>query len=181
MTSSRQAGQHKMVVYLAAGGKGKPHEDLANFGDDAFTKHWGRLCVSNPVFDSPGIWQDKLREAWRGDLAAIEEIRKWVNAYMTTSLTFVKGRIEMAPKDFLGTIFLLFLRDRAAGKTAICENPDCVSPYFIKAKKTQKLCGSAACNAFAQRNYALNWWHKEGKKQREEKRAKAQNRRRKAS
>jgi len=111
----------------------------------------------------------------------MEEIQGWVKTYMNTSLAFTSGRIEMTPKDLLGTIFLLFLRDHAAGKTAICANPDCHSPYFIRKRRTQKYCESGPCTEFAQRHYALNWWHKAGKKQREEKSEKAQNRRRKAS
>ncbi len=175
---------NKITVYLQAGqhpeitGKEQPHEALVNLQDDEasiqrFAHRWGPVTHA-PIFNVGVLgWRDILRGAWRGDEAALKEVQGWINRYMFTSLKFTDGRIEMAPEDLLGTIFLLFLRDYFAGKTAICANPNCAQPFFVKGKSKQKLCESRECAAFAQRQYALKWWNEVGKKQREKRQKKA--------
>jgi|SRR5579863_6901039 len=182
--SSPVASSNKIVVYLQPGphpditGKEQPHEALANLQDDEaaisrFTKRWGALS-NYPAMDAARIgFRDSLRKAWRGEEGGLKEVQGWIDRNLVTSLSFVDGRIDVTPKDFLGTIFLLFLRDFAAGRTAICANPDCAQPYILKAKAKQKFCESRECAGYAQRQYALKWWNEVGKQQREKRQKKA--------
>jgi hypothetical protein len=176
ITSSNQITVYLMTGKAAA--KQPPHEAFANLQDDdaavrAFKREWGPISKL-PMVDAQFLyWRDTLRKAWRGDADAVEEIQRWNNLYMMTSLKFSSGRIEMESDHLLGTIHLLFLRDHLAGKTAICDNPDCAQPYFIKRRATQKFCESRACSAYAQRQYALKWWNDKGNEQREQRRKKA--------
>jgi hypothetical protein len=68
------------------------------------------------------------------------------------------GGLEIPAADLWTLICLLFLRDQAAGKTAKCVNPGCPAPYFLKNRKTQKICEAGDCVTWAQRRYARKWW-----------------------
>ena len=184
ITSSNRITVYLMTGKAAAAAKQQPHEALANLRDDdgavrAFRRAWGPISKL-PMIDA-GIleWRDTLRKAWRGDADAIVEIQRRTSQYMIASLKFSEGRIEMESDHLLGTNYLLFLRDHLAGKTAICANPDCTQPYFIKRRATQKFCGSPACTAYAQGGYANKWWHEKGDQLRAERRNKAQSKGRK--
>lgn len=172
---------NKITMYLRASrnpaNREPVHEAFAhlNIKDDAgvqvFERTWGPIA-ERPMW-ARHDWPEILRNAWRGNGAALAEINGWMNQYVQTSIRFVTGRIEVEPKDLLASIFLLFLRDYSAGKIAICENPDCVQPYFVKRRASQKFCESSACKAHAQRQYALKWWDDVGKKRREKKQKKS--------
>jgi hypothetical protein len=174
------ASSNKITVYLQAGMHGgeQPHEAFVNLKDDEasierFARQWGPVA-QRPLMDAAKLgFRDTLRKAWHGDVAGLEEVKDWIDRYMATSLKFSDGRIEMVPADLLCTIFLLFLRDHFAGRTAICANPNCAQPFFVKSKSKQKLCELRECAAYAQRQYALKWWNEVGKKQREKRQKKA--------
>lgn len=175
---------NKISVYLQAGphpeitGSEKPHEAFVNLQDaeadiQAFARRWGPISHA-PLMDAARLgFRNTLRSAWRGEAASLKEVQDWINRYMFTSLKFSDGRIEMAPEDLLGTIFLLFLRDYFAGKTAVCANPDCAQPFFVKGKPKQKFCENKACHAYAQRAYALKYWNEKGKHERKKRQKKA--------
>lgn len=178
---------NKITVYLRAGKNSgvtqsrQPHEEFVNLNDDdqsieQFTRRWGALTSEKPTVDAMRVgWRDMLRKAWQGDSAALEEVQVWSTKYMVASLSFSGGRLEMESEYLIGSIFILFLRDHLAGKTAVCVNENCEGQrFFIKAKATQKLCGHPKCMAFAQKKYALKWWNEEGKQLREQRRKKSQ-------
>jgi hypothetical protein len=178
---------NKITVYLRAGKNSgvtqsaQPHEEFANLKEDdqsieQFTRRWGVLSKL-PLVDAMRVgWRDTLRQAWRGDTAALKEVQGWTTRYMVASLSFSGGRIEMESDQLLGSISILLLRDHLAGKTAVCENENCEGQrFFIKAKATQKFCGHPKCTAFAQKQYALKWWNVEGKQLREKRSKKAKN------
>jgi hypothetical protein len=138
-----------------------------------------RLKVSDLAFA-----QRLLRLAWIKNTAAIdiylkEEIHtgfKISGFDITPGFAFRrKGSVGVYTEDLWTFICFLAVLDYARGRTGFCENPDCVAPYYLKKRRTQKICESGPCTAWAQRQYALNWWNKEGKKRR----AKAQEKRRK--
>jgi hypothetical protein len=157
----------KITVYLRAKKAGEaPHEAFANLQKDEasfnrFVKTWGR-ATGQPLFDYFGgpsaEYQDWLQKAWRGDKAAIDKIVRQINQHFRTSMAFDKGRIELIMDDLVGTSFLLFLRDHSAGRTAVCANPACPNPYFVKKRETQKYCGAGPCTEKAQLEYKRNWW-----------------------
>lgn len=105
--------------------------------------------------------QALLKYMWNsGDQQAIEEIASQTAKNLQPQIDVSTGATVIKVANVWTLICMLLLRDRAAGKTAICANPDCPAPYFLKSRKTQKICEAGECVAWAQRNYALNWWRK---------------------
>jgi hypothetical protein len=128
--------------------------------------------------------QRLLRLAWMKNTAAIDiylqgEIDRGfeINSFeIRQGFSFRrKASVGLRSNDLWTYICFLVVLDYAKGRTGYCENPECLAPYYLKKRRTQKICESGPCTAWAQRQYALNWWNKEGKKRR----AKAQATRRK--
>jgi hypothetical protein len=55
--------------------------------------------------------------------------------------------------DLWNFIRLSFLRDHLAGRTKICENPNCSAPYFIQTRRRKVYCSHDCAVAQASRNY----------------------------
>ena len=105
--------------------------------------------------------QGLLQYAWiTGDARAVQEFAKYAakSLQYQVEIDVDTGAVVVKVVNVWTLICMLFVRDRAAGKTAICANPDCPAPYFLKSRKTQKICEAGECVAWAQRNYALKWW-----------------------
>jgi hypothetical protein len=100
--------------------------------------------------------QDLLRCAWRREASAVEEIQR--RAMENVVYGFSDRGLQITTKDVWALVCLLFLRDHAAGKLGVCANPHCPVPYFVKNRRTQKICETGDCVAWAQRKYALRWW-----------------------
>jgi hypothetical protein len=176
----------KLTVYLKAGRnaskKEQPHEALANLRDDvlagwAFFDRWGALYSESLVtpeqaavarakqLPAPYVnveLRDHLRRAWEGDKDSLDFIERSAGQYMRFAWRFQRGRMELEPEDLWSAICVLFLRDRAAHKTAICENPKCPAPYFIRKRSTQKFCEEGPCVEYGARIRANRWWHTHG-------------------
>jgi hypothetical protein len=56
--------------------------------------------------------------------------------------------------------------DEAKANIAICANPECKSPRFIKARSTQKYCFDPECRTYEKNQAALKWWNSTGKDRR---------------
>jgi hypothetical protein len=140
------------------------HEEFANLRDEPeafqfFTKRWGPLHRSG--WEEVGhkaklAVRNNLRAAWRGEENGFSKPRSPLPAL----LRLEKNHFEIQTHDLLGTVVTLFLRDHWAGKTAICANPDCLTPYFVKKRKTQKYCESGPCVDQAQREQKRLWWER---------------------
>lgn len=179
-----------------------PHEAFANMQDGraaswAFYDRWGSLTVDPsgeritpnklesfwrakklncPVIDLE--LRDALRRAWRGEVAEkgqlpLRYIEDSAGRYMKFSWVFKEGSAELVADDLWSAICVLFLRDVAANKTAVCENPDCPAPYFIRKRKTQKFCEAGPCVEYGARVRANNWWHAHGNEWRNRKQKKS--------
>jgi hypothetical protein len=113
--------------------------------------------------------QSLLRYAWNtGDSLALEEVGRQVMEGSVYGFS-ATGRVQITAKNVWSLICILFLRDYGAGKLGVCLNPDCLVPYFIKKRRTQKFCEEGECVVWAQRRYAKKWWRehrakKSGKK-----------------
>lgn len=84
--------------------------------------------------------QDTLRRAWMGDTEAVKEIEEQVEDALETRISVQAKGIEVTTENLWSFICVLFLRDRAAGKTKFCANPDCPNPYFLRKRKGQEFC-----------------------------------------
>jgi hypothetical protein len=116
--------------------------------------------------------QRLLQNAWGGGdeaAAAVKELEKQAVRgglmYGAAGIEFrpsiSAGGVELRTNNLWSFICLLFLSDYARGKPAKCANPECPAPYFLKKRITQKYCEAGECVAWAQRQSALKWWHKE--------------------
>lgn len=92
--------------------------------------------------------QRLLRNAWRNDSDAIVKIEPGMSATLWFGVTERRLGLKDAPADAL-TIFVddfwhfiraAFLIDYKAGRTAVCKNPDCPAPYFLRSRKGQEFC-----------------------------------------
>jgi hypothetical protein len=115
--------------------------------------------------------QGLMQYAWiTGDARAVQEFAKYAagNLQYQVEIDVDTGEAVVKVVNAWTLICMLFVRDHAAGKTAICANPDCPARYFLKSRKTQKICEAGDCVEWAQRNYALRWWRENKRKNREE-------------
>lgn len=125
------------------------HEAVANLAPDldslyAFTKLWGFLVGDiDPETGEAVIRlqqfaprQTLLRQAWNGELGAINQIANDVKARLDVN---AKG-VDIAVVDLWSLVRLQFLRDYWTGKTKMCLNPDCPSRYFLEQRRGQQYC-----------------------------------------
>jgi hypothetical protein len=142
------------------------------------------ICDPGDVQLASGM-QQLLRDAWKGKKGAVQILE------YGGDLTAQQGphgppRLKAAPspkgidiyaEDLWNYIRVAFLSDHAAGRTRVCANPDCGAPYFLAKRKDQRICANDKCTAWAQREWALDWWKEKGykrRRQRETKRQKSQ-------
>ncbi len=182
-----------------------PHIAFANLlaekpeSVESFTRRYGVLSRLYMDRDDPDgrtftidsatflVKQDTLRDAWEWMAAteeeghpkqggsSVSEIEGEVEEGFDADVVVSGGFVELRPKDIWTSICFLFLWDAQAGKLGVCENPDCPAPYFRRKRRTQKFCEAGPCVAYAQRQYSLDWWNRVGKKRREKKLSKIQN------
>jgi hypothetical protein len=168
------------------------HVDFANLRMDdpeaihAFTKRWG------PVSRGDSYYQELLREDWRGGVDISrnrprfntvpsswvvrggrvvmplakqypKELRRLAPAQgFSATIRITAERIEVEPDQVWQTALLLYLRDRERGKTGICENPKCATPYILRERKTRKVCGHPDCVAYIAKLRRNKWWRLNG-------------------
>jgi hypothetical protein len=149
-------------------GKEQPHEALVNLRDDpaatkAFTDRYesSAQVQYRPIRSHKFVIaiRDWFRKAWRGEEGGVQ----WVQAQLDAeeyAITVRNNQVVMETKSLFGTMSLLFMRDYAAGKIAVCANPDCHSPFFIKKRKTQIYCTAGQCTEQAQREQKRLWWER---------------------
>lgn len=138
-------------------------------------RYGGKIPDVEPVPDVPLVYREDLaafaaaqrmlRNAWAGDEIGVGEIGGESMEGFEIQPFHPKG-IVLGTTELWKFVCFLFLHDYRAGKPARCANPDCLAPYFLKRRKTQKICEAGECVAWAQRKYALRWWRENrGKKQ----------------
>jgi hypothetical protein len=106
--------------------------------------------------------QEWLRKAWQDDAVASEYLKWGGELPMAAKWELKAGRIEINPDTVWKATCICFLADEAAQRTAICQNPECVVPYFVKKRRSQKICGAGPCTDWVRRQVALRWWNKHG-------------------
>jgi hypothetical protein len=136
---------------------------------ETFVQKYGRLHATFPADEHAvdslvfrediaayTVDQSLLRLAWAGDGFCVGWIADGAD-HVSFDPSDREG-IWIEARDLWAFICFLFLQDYRAGKTAKCANPECLAPYFLKRRKTQKFCDADACVGWAQRQYALRWW-----------------------
>ena len=157
--------------------------DLANLRDDGcihFQRMWGWLFRRRESDANLLELRDQLREVWHSGLTLkLKQVR--LMRWMAWRPDGAVGAVYSAwqPSLRLGLLIpdsgnirtqLVFGVLENFRKFAFCANKDCPARYFLAKKKTQKFCERGECTAQAQREYALAWWNRKGKKLREIKR-----------
>jgi len=166
------------------------HVAFANMRDEpeevaAFSKRWAiRPVNSDPLQPLLIPIRNLIRIAWRarsnldtiskGPARLHPELALLISKHEREFAPIVSGsyafparirvtaeRIEIEPDHWWQTAFLLYLRDHLCGRTAFCANPDCLAPYFIRKRKTQKFCESG-CVEYGARERAKKWWQLHG-------------------
>jgi hypothetical protein len=190
---------NEITVHLITGrnqkARGPLHVAFANMRDEpeevkAFSKRWAvRPVDSDPLEPLLIPIRDTIRIAWRSE-SRIDAISKGpallypelalriskrklasIESTFTARIRVTAGRTEVVPDHWWQTAWLLYLRDCLLGKTAICENPACPTPFFIRKRKTQKFCdGGHDCSAYGDRLRAIKWWRARGNAWRSEQR-----------
>jgi hypothetical protein len=149
--------------------------DLANLHDRGHEKFWGwrggfRAKLFRRLADTRLTQlRDQLRRIWDPELAFEEKdsiLREWLcpgdsPESWTLLPRFKWGRIVPNVKNLQTKIALAALD--YSKRLAICRNPDCPAPYFLAKRSTQKYCERGDCTAYAQRQYALDWWKRNKK------------------
>ena len=86
--------------------------------------------------------QRALRKAWANSSDWLKAIAghdpdqdAFIYAPMQPKLSVTDTGIELIAPDVWTFSRLAFLWDHAAGKTKICANPDCITPYFVQSKQ----------------------------------------------
>jgi hypothetical protein len=168
-----------------------PHIAFANLlaenpkAAEAFTRRYGALSRQYINRDDPDgknftidsatfmAQQDRLRQAWpvkdSSHISAFVDMEGEVEESFDTDVVVSGGFVHLRPKDLWASICFLYLWDVHAKRLGFCGNPDCPAPYFRKKRRTQKYCEQGPCVQYAQRQYSLDWWNREGKKRREKK------------
>lgn len=100
------------------------------------------------------------------DIEAV--VGKALKASFEADVSLRQPYISITTRHLWATICFLFMRDLWAGKNAVCENPDCKNPYFIKVRSSQKFCNEVCAN-YGHKRDALKYWNNKGKKRRNRK------------
>jgi len=106
-----------------------------------------------------------LRGAWQSSTSR-KQRQRLVNAWLAAGAKRIGrelvtaplglGRLVLNPCNFPAQLAVAILENWR--RFAICGNPDCVVPFFLAKRKTQKFCEQGECTRYAQNKYALRWW-----------------------
>jgi hypothetical protein len=73
------------------------------------------------------------------------------------------GRLLPNPRDLPVRLAMAVLEQFP--RLAKCANPECVVPYFIGKRRSQRFCERGECTRYAQNQYALKWWREKHQSQ----------------
>ncbi|HEV2022314.1 MAG TPA: hypothetical protein VGQ94_07270 [Terriglobales bacterium] len=160
--------------------------ELANMHEEGlgrFQKHFGSLFRQEPDVLLRNARRD-LRRVWLHS-TPVREKQRVVDAWLKAGVARLEndgilaplavGRVILDPRSFPMQLVAGILENWRRFRT--CGNPQCPAPYFLAKRETQRYCERGECTAYAQQQYALKWWDKEGWKRRAAKAAKSRKRR----
>jgi len=123
------------------------------------------------IVDEWTKWNPRPRPSQIGD-SIYRDYRMWVPVLATGRLT---PGLDSLHGQLVQGVMEQFERLR------ICGNPECPTPYFLARRKDQKYCERGDCTSYAQRQYALKWWHSVGGDRRRKESSKVSRKQRKRS
>ena len=151
---------------------------LANLRDDGCAFFRRKLIWPNQplVKDDRAIleFRDHLRRLWRRDKNYEMVLGHWVNIcrierqWTWTVPAWADGTYSVEPNYTMVPLALAIGAGEWMPKMAVCGNPECPAPYFLKKRATQRFCERGPCVEYGQRQHALNWWRRVGAKRRAE-------------
>lgn len=136
--------------YNAKGAKEPAHVVLANLELtektlEYFKKRFGSLepimrlsggAIVPSELESARMKQGVLRSAWRSEPSGLREMFRTLQPFVQIE----KGKLLLVPETLWQFIRLSFALDVVNGKAAVCANPDCPAPYFLRTRKGQQFC-----------------------------------------
>lgn len=149
--------------------------DLANLPNNCSERFWKRfrLQYRQSDSDSPLLdYRDRLRKIWSGDhSAAGDALNFWVRQatlYNRQSWLLSSGEFYwVTPNHHILPLSLAIGVSELLPKMAVCANPECSQPYFLKGRKNQRFCDRPTCAAYGQRQHKKKWWSEHGDEWRE--------------
>ena len=162
-------------------------QELANLRDDGVERFWRYFfgqkghgmeqTLDQWRKQAPGNellhLRDQLREVWKGDYHWLQEWLSHINLLKPALVPLpvrLAGSVKPVNRMLLMRnplnlrVQLLFGVVDNSYKMAVCQNPDCQSPYFFRYKDSrQRFCGEEECLAYGQRDHKRAWWRKQQK------------------
>lgn len=157
--------------------------DLANLPDDQWEIFHRRYWFYQPWPSENDLfnWRMWLQKAWKGDDRDVRfALASW--AKIATRNNTESWVFSATPPYSVRPNYKIFALSLAVGvtellpKMAVCANPDCTQPYFLKGRKTQRFCDRLACAAYGQREHKRNWWNQHGQEWKQQQQAKKKRR-----
>lgn len=142
---------------------------LANLRDDGLSVFLKQFRGDYAAEDFLALYgyRNDLRKIWEGDRQAMAVmVSAWVKLankrrpYCAMTISGTRGQyVRVVPNDGILPLALALGVSELWPKMAVCGNPECPNPYFLKGRKKQRFCERPACSAYGQREHKRNWWH----------------------
>ena len=154
---------------------------FANLRDDGCAYFRQRLHVPFPldpttvaaqVTDDKTIFEyrEQLQKLWLRETDSGFVLSHWVGLASPLSTWIVSawgdGTHSVEPNYENFPLALAIAAGEWIPKMAVCANPKCPAPYFLKARRTQRFCDRPGCIEYGQRQHKLEWWRRVGAKRR---------------
>lgn len=154
--------------------------ELANVGSADVARFRERFSIFH-VDDDNHLrkYRDELRFVWRLPLGYNRVLDDWTRRYPVDPKAWsiplwIAGPDFVEPNpSHIGLLLTMAVRDNA-DRLGYCPNPDCPNPFFLKARKNQKVCDRPACTKFVQGEQKRKWWNNNGPEWRAKNRTKKQ-------
>lgn len=180
-----KGGLRKKLAHHFAANRKETLLALANLRDDSFEyfrRKFVRGITPMPIDDAAiAEFREQLRRLWRGEDRSLI-IGMWLQAANDDPLPkwipciWPDGTFTAEPSEYIFPVQVAIGAGEWMARMAVCANPACPQPYFLKGRKTQRFCDRPACIAEGQREHKLDWWRRVGAKSRAEKNEKTSKR-----
>lgn len=128
------------------------------------------------VWRAPMAEKETILQAWLGEKPEILDpqqgfagLEEWAKAAMPLVVSLRRDE-PLVPASLRAS--LVWGVSSEWRWFAYCANKDCLHPYFLSERKTQRYC-SEDCAEPSQKNFKLRWWAEHGNKWRQERKKKS--------